>query len=443
VNASAGTSDPLLPATRARCRRVVAQVQSEYRLPSLVAGVVRSGRLVWWDACGEATGGPAPGPDLQYRIGSLTKMVTAVAVLQCRDDGLVDLDEPVARHSPGAPFGDTTLRRVLSHAGGLPAEPEGPWWERHDDADLDALFTRVGRQRLVVAPGSRQHYSNLGYALAGAVVAAVRGAGWERVVRDRVLVPLGMTRTTYGPTRPHARGWSVHPYRGRLEPEPHTDTGAMAPAGQLWSTLADLARFAVFLTDPAAHPAVLDAASVREMTTGHSAEPGTAGTAYGLGVQVDAGPHGPRLGHGGSMPGFLAALVAEPSTELAAVAMANGTAGAAGSVPGALLDAVAEAEPTTPPPWRPEPEVAGADELLGPWFWGNTPFTLVVRDGWLRLEHAGPGRTSRFEPRGPDAWRGLDAYFAGERLRVVRDAAGGVARLELATYELTREPYGG
>ncbi len=431
----------LLPATEAALLRHLADVQACSRQPSLVAAVVRDGAVVWAAVRGTETGGPSPGPDLQYRIGSVTKPVTAVTVLQCRDEGVLDLDAGVGDYVPGAPFGDTSLRRLLAHSGGLPAEPAGPWWERHDDADLADLFQRTAAQTRLETQAGAMHYSNLGYALLGAAVAAVRGEPWADVVTRRVLRPLGMDRTSYAPEPPHAQGWSVHPHTGRLHPEPHTDTGRMAPAGQLWSTCTDLARLAGLWTG--GETEVLSPTSVREMTTGRSAQPGDMTGAYGLGLRVEPAGSGVRVGHSGSMPGFLAGLAAEPATGLAAVALSNGTAGGTTTLPGRLLDQVLADEPAPTPVWRPEPVVEGADEVLGPWYWGNTPFSLVVRAGRLRLEGPNASRSSRFVAEGTDRWRGLDAYFADETLTLVRDSVGRVQRLELASYVLTRTPVQG
>ena len=108
-------------------RRELALVQRRDRQPSVVAGVVRDGRLDW----AEGRGGFDDGvdvTDLQYRIGSLTKSFTAVLVMQCRADGRLDLDDPVGAHLPDSPWPDTSLRQLLAHAGGVPAEPQGPWW---------------------------------------------------------------------------------------------------------------------------------------------------------------------------------------------------------------------------------------------------------------------------------------------------------------------------
>ncbi len=431
----------LLPATEAALHRHLADVQAGSRQPSLVAAVVRDGSVVWSAGRGVETGGPPPGPDLQYRIGSVTKPVTAITVLQCRDEGLLDLDAAVGDYVPGAPFGNTSLRRLLAHTGGLPAEPAGPWWERHHDDDLADLFQRTADQARLDAQTGSLHYSNLGYALLGAAVAAVRAEPWADVVTRWVLRPLGMDRTSYAPQPPHAQGWSVHPHTGRLHPEPHSDTGRMAPAGQLWSTSADLARLAGLWTGGESE--VLSPASVREMTTGQSAQPGDMTGAYGLGLRVEPAGSGVRVGHSGSMPGFLAGLAAEPGSGLAAVALSNGTAGGTPVLPARLLDQVLADEPAPAPVWRPEPVVEGADELLGPWYWGNTPFSLVVRGGRLRLEGPSPARSSRFVRMSADRWRGLDAYFADETLTVLRDPDGRVQRLELASYLLTRTPQPG
>ena len=427
--------------TADRLLDVVAEVQRSTRQPSLVAGLVRDGELVWSAARGTATGGPELGSDVQYRIGSITKSLTAVTLLQCRDEGLVDLADPVGAVLDHVPFGTTPLRQLLSHTGGLPAEPAGPWWERNDGGDFAELTDRVRGQEVVVPPSREQHYSNLGYALLGQVVERFRDRSWIDVVRERVLEPLGMRRTTDAPQPPHATGYSVHPWSGRLEPEPHTDTGAMAPAGQLWSTVADLARYAAFWLRP--DPAVLEPSTVREMRipVGGRADDGL-DASYGLGLALAHRPGRAVFGHGGSMPGFLAGLAVDPREGTAAIALSNGTMGGTPGLAVELLDMLAEWQPRPAPEWVPEPELPGTAELLGPWFWGNTPFALAVRDGWLMLDSANAGRRSRFEPAGADRWRGLDQYFSGETLQAVRDERGRIAHLELATYQLTRTPYG-
>src|SRR5690606_22201243 len=111
--------------------------------------------------------------------------------------------------------------------------------------------------------GRRHHYSNPGMALLGLVVERTRGAFWFDVLEHEVLRPLGMDRTTYHPKAPHAQGYAVHPYADVVLREPHTDTGAISPAGQLWSTLTDLSRWCRFLLGETG--GVLSPATVEEM----------------------------------------------------------------------------------------------------------------------------------------------------------------------------------
>ena len=128
----------------------------------------------------------------------------------------------------------------------------------------------------------------------------------------------------------------------------------------------------------------------------------------------------------GSMPGFLAGLVIDPENAAAAITLSNGTRGDTPSLAYTLIDVLAEHEPLLPEEWSPEPVVDGADELLGPWYWGNTPYTMVVRDGSLLLDNENAGRRTRLERVGADTWRGLDNYFTGEPLHVVRRADGSI-----------------
>lgn len=428
------------PDTAAALLVDVAAAQSEWKLPSIAAGVVRDGALVWTGARGQfADGaGAAPGPDTQYRVGSITKTMTAVLVLQCRDDGLLALNDAVGKHLPGIAFGDLTIRQLLAHSGGMNAEPAGPWWERHPGGSFEALAAAMDESQAAGRPDVRHHYSNLGYGLLGEVVARLRGASWFDLVTERILRPLEMRRTTYLPEQPAAQGFSVHPFSGRLAEEPAYDAGAMAPAGQLWSTVEDLARYAAFWIDPVRE--VLARESVEEMATPAAADPREALTAsYGLGLRLQADDPYLFVGHTGSMPGFVAGLFVDRTRRLGAVALANATYGKCATVPLDLMRTLTTYEPALPQEWVPEPVLAQGEELLGHWYWGNTPVSMVVSGATLQLTGA---MTSRFAPLEPDLYRGRDGYFAGEKLRVVRRPDGTVDHLNLATFTLTRTPYG-
>ncbi len=435
--------DDLLPATRRALLRRLAVAQAEGRAPSVVGAVVRDGRLVWTGSR-SCVDGHAPDADTQYRIGSITKTFTAVLVMRLRDEGLLDLGDPLEKHLPGTGVGDSTVFQLLGHSAGLAAETPGAWWERTPGTLRPTLADVLGEEPMRHTPGRRHHYSNPGYTLLGSLVEALRGAPWEEVLRREVLEPLSLDRTTARPVAPYAGAWAVHPWADVMLPEPAVDLGLMAPAGQLWSTAADLCRFAVFLAE--GDDRVLSAASVREMATPSTPpEPEEGAGGYGLGLQLIRRDGRALVGHGGSLPGFLAGLWVSVADGVAAVALANATGGPlVGPLATDLIAIVADAEPRIPEPWRPLPGVDPALlELTGPWYWGTQAVALkLVADGGVELYPLrGGGRGSRFEARPDGGWTGLDGYYAGETLRVVRRADGSVRHLDLGSFVFTREPY--
>ncbi|MFE1170919.1 serine hydrolase domain-containing protein [Streptomyces sp. NPDC058773] len=445
---AAGTPDEfteLLPQTRRALLRRLAVGQAEGRAPSMTGAVVRDGWTVWTGARGTVEG-ELPHGDVQYRIGSLTKTFVAVLVLRLRDEGLLRLADPVGRHLEGTPVPDATIAQLLSHSAGLPAEPRGPWWERTTGALRPEPADLFDERPQRLPAGRRHHYSNLGYALLGALVERLRdGAPWDQVLRREVLEPLGMGRTTLRPEAPYAGGWAVHPWADALLPEPAEDTGLMGPAGQLWSTLQDLCRWAAFLLRGDAR--VLDAASLAELRT-PAVPPESDGwdAGYGLGVQLLRREGRLLVGHQGSMPGFLAALWADVEEDVAAVVLTNCTSGpAAGAVAADLTGIVRAQEPRIPAPWRPLPGPLDPEllALTGPWYWGANPHALRLRaDRGLELTPlSGTGRASRFRAENDGTWTGLDGYYAGETLRVRRDEDGAVSHLDLGTFVFTRGPY--
>ena len=374
---------------------------------------------------------------MQYRIGSITKTLTAVLVMQLRDEGRLELGDPVSAHLPDAPYPDRSVRMLLAHSGGVPAEPPGDWWERSPGRTWGDLRAAVEDARAVLPAGRQYHYSNVAYALLGQLVSRLLGQPWEEAVRTRLLEPLSMSRTTYHPEDPAAHGFSVHPYAGTLTDEPAQDTLAMAPAGQLWSTLSDLARWLGFLSDP--DRAVLAPETVEEMTIVQS---GDLRDAYGLGLRLLARDDIDLVGHTGSMPGFLAAAFVDRRTKVGAVVLANATAGLnVAALAGDLVTTVLEREPHSPTEWVPTPDVGDVGALLGPWHWGNTPFTLSLRDGLLLLDTPAREQPTRFRRAGADTFVGLDGYFTGETMQVVRRPDGALSHLDVATFVLTRIPY--
>jgi len=364
--------------------------------------------------------------------------------MQLRDEGFFALDDLLYRHLPGTSVGGVTLRQLLGHVSGLQREPDGPWWERNPGGDTDQLLANLAFDKIAGPPFRRYRYSNLAYGLLGAVLQRVTGDSWADLAGKRVLDPLGMKRTTYAPVEPYARGYVVHALDGSLHEEPRHDSGAMAPAGQLWSTVTDMAKWAAFLADPA--PTVLGRETVDEMCTPvflSDLESWTGG--HGLGPQLYRVGERVYVGHGGSMPGYVSTLAVHRGSRTGVVAFANAYGLTGGSIKDVALEtltAVLDAEPVTPPPWRaPAPATGEAAELCGRWWWMGGEFEMradgddLVLDGVSR-----PGRPSRFTREIKDRWRGTAGENHGEVLSVRRAPEGPARELDIATFVFSRDP---
>jgi CubicO group peptidase (beta-lactamase class C family) len=246
------------------------------------------------------------------------------------------------------------------------------------------------------------------------------------------------------PEPSHAHGFAVHPWADVMQLEPAEETGLMAPAGELWSTAADLCRFAAFLLD--GDDRVLEAATLAEMCAPASPPGDDAWTSgYGLGLQLFRQDGRMLYGHSGSMPGFLATLCVSPDDGIGGIALANVTAGPdIGGIASDLVAIVADNEPRPPARWQPLPEVDQALlALTGVWYWGPRAYALrLLADRGLELSPvSGRGRASRFRAEPDGTWTGLDGYYAGETLRVMPGADGAADHLDLASFVFTREPY--
>lgn len=419
--------------------------QSRSRVPSIAAGLSRSGRLIWFGGVGEV-GGSAPGDETQYRCGSISKTFVAVEVMRLRDEGLVDLSDPIGRHIAELEHLGCTIGQLLSHTSGLRAETAGPWWERTPGMGFAALVASSLRPEDVLQrPGRRFHYSNVGYAVLGELISRIRKRSFEDVIDEDILRELGMLRTDSRPARPFAPGLGVHPHADVVLHEPAHDSGAMGPAGQLWTTVDDLARWSSVLAGQ--RPEILSPASAAEMrepvaVSDMPEQPWT--SAYGLGIQILNEGGRRRYGHNGSMPGFLALLRIDARTNDALVVLTNATSGLETSLEADLFSILDEHEPAPPEEFVPLPGGVAPEvlEILGVWYWGTTAFVLSMQhDRTLSLDALSVGREATFAPAGTDTYLGLSGYYAGETMSVVRRADSSLSHLDIGSFVLTRLPY--
>jgi len=438
---------PLPDSLQAQLERRVRQVQRDARIPGIAAGLMQAGRLTWSAGVGaadvEAPEDP-PTADTAFAIGSISKTFTAVLVMMLRDQGKLALGDRLGDHLAGHRHEAITLRELLAHASGLQREAPGDAWDTLILPSPGDLVAGLDDAEQVLPSRLRWHYSNLAYSLLGEVVARAGGQPWEQAVQDRLLGPLGMTRTSLAPAPPRAAGYFTEPFTDQVRREPWPDLKAFAPAGGLWSTVGDLARWAAFLTDGA--DGVLAASTIDEMTRPEIMADLEAWTnAAGLGLQLFRSGERVLAGHAGGMPGFLTGLAVRRSDRTAAVVLTNTSAGAdAIGLAIELVGTVLDACPPDPAPWRPGPPVPAAlAPLTGRWWSEGSGFTLSVRDGRLeaRADAAPLARPPAvFEPDGADRFRTVSGREQGELLLVERAPDGRVTRLRWAGYPFTRQP---
>lgn len=430
---ASGVFEPLLSAA-----------QSEQRLPSVGATVFHAGEIVWEQALGlaDVERGEGATLDHQYRVGSITKTFTAVLVMRLVAAGRFELDAPLRSLIPECRPGPT-VRHALSHLSGLQREPAGEVWETLRIPTREELLAGLEDAELILQPGSAWHYSNLAFALLGEVVVRGYGAPFPEVVTRELLTPLGLTRSSIAPTGLTATPYFVDPYSDRVHVEPDLAvTETTSAAGWLWSTPRDLARWADFLS--LGDERILAKAQLDRMATVEAMVDEASWTlGWGLGLELYRRDRYVLAGHGGAMPGFLAAFcVHRPTRTGSAVVMNTG----AGAEPEKLaLDLAEEALRRFPAPAQPwHPSAGVPDEiapLLGRWWTEGSELILAHRGGRFVAELIGgpPGRSeSILEADGVDRYRVVSGRERGELLRIVRDAGGAVGKLYFATYPLTR-----
>lgn len=432
----------------AELRAIVAKAQAERRLPSIAAAVVRGGDVVWADAVGlaDAEQGEDATPDHQYRIGSITKTFTAVAVMQLRDEGKLELEDRLDAHLDVPARGDLTLRRMLSHGSGLQREIPGDVWETLEfPTSTEELLAKLEEAEMVLAPGERWHYSNLAFVLLGETIAQLSGMPYESYVEERILQPLGLAQTSFAPEPPTAVAYSVEPYSDvvRREAMLVERKGGIAAAGQLWSTVGDLCRWASFLADP--DPAVLAPESVELMTSVQTmADPYRWSLAWGMGLMLVRKDERIYCGHDGGMPGYLANVLVDRDDKLGAAVLVNGANVSPAELSLALVEKTRERFPPEAEAWRPdEPPPEELASALGRWWSEGAEFVFRWHDGRLEARWAeAPAWQpwARFEPLDADRFRTVFGRERGELLRLVRDADGNVTRMYWATYPFTRTP---
>lgn len=328
---------------------VVKQFDSYVEADKVVGGsilLMRDGKVVARHHAGYADreGKRLVDDDTIFHWGSITKMLTAVAVLQLRDEGKLTLDDKVTRFVPelrrvNDPYGridEITVRMLLDHTAGFQA-PTWPYdkglpWEPFEPREWAQLVAMMPYEQLQFPPGERFGYSNPAYVYLARIIEQLSGDPWDGYVHKNIFAPLGMQRSYFRGTPKYLRSQRSHNYAVTkneagvetiVDRGPDFDPGITTPNGGWNAPLGDVARFAAFLTGKPANENVLARASVEEMR-----QPGKPmGPDRWMGLSTYVIKHGEStlLGHTGGQASFRGYLYFNPATSAALIYAFNTT----------------------------------------------------------------------------------------------------------------------
>jgi serine beta-lactamase-like protein LACTB len=311
----------------------IARELADKRLPALSIALVDDQRIVWARGFGYAdpkSKKPATA-DTVYRVGSVSKLFTDIAVMQLVEQGKLDLDAPVTNYlpdfKPDNPFNKPiTLRQMMAHRSGLVREPAVGNYFDATNPTLAQMVASLNRTKLVYEPESKIKYSNAAIATVGYVLERTQKEPFAGYLQRKLLEPLGMTHSGFAP-RPElkkelatATMWT---YPGREFTAPTFELG-MAPAGSMYSTVNDLGRFlsVLFTGGKGPNGSMLKKETLEQMWTPQFKKSDEKSD-FGIGFRINQFEGRRRLGHGGAIYGFATDLSLLPDDKIGVVVIAS------------------------------------------------------------------------------------------------------------------------
>jgi CubicO group peptidase (beta-lactamase class C family) len=424
----------------ARLEPVIRDEMREWNIRGITVALVHDQTTVHLEGFGEA------GQDSIFRVGSISKLLNAVAVMKQVERGKLDLDAPLAADLtpvnpfPGAPA--VTLRQLLAHRSGFPREGSVGGYMDLSEPGMAATVASVPGSVLVTRPGEKARYSNLAPTVAGAMVERSSGQSFEDFQHTEIFDPLGMNQSAWTLARADRKRIVVSHIRvadGRggwaWRETPLFDLGTI-PAGNLFSTAGDLARFAAALL--ASDGKLLQPASLAEMWRPQFVE-GDIG--FGLGFHVGKFRGHKSISHSGAVYGFSSSLVLLPEPKVAAIVLGNEDIanGRIQRIANAALSLLLEAATGEKPPKPPAPFDPGdLSPLAGDYesqsYWAR----LTVQDGGLTGDIS--GQPTRFRPWGPRQFVADSRLENGVSVAFTVDERGAVTGFTMGGQTFARVP---
>jgi len=333
------------------------------QLPGVVVGVVSDQDLIWAKGFGHAEieAGRPMELDTRFRMASHSKLFTASAIMQLREQGKVRLDDPVTEYLPWITFRHAapddppiTIEHLLTHSSGLPREA-GSHWSDLDFPTAVELKELMSQRQAAFSPEVRWKYSNLAYTIAGMVVEQVSGMSWADYLQKNIFDPLGMSASSVDRDDPKmATGYGRRMPDGSREVLPFVDARGMAAATGLTSTVSDMAKFvsAQFRSGDRGGDRILSTASLREMHRLRMLE-STWTRGQGIGFSVQRIDNELYVGHGGGYPGYTTNTLIQLDSKVGAIVLTNTSDSNPAQIAQQLMSTVGKAVAKTT---KPKPE---------------------------------------------------------------------------------------
>ena len=250
-------TDTLTPDLIDRVDQIVHVRMAERNLPGVALGIVGFDGLLWFRGIGrvDLDRSATPTVDSVARVASVTKTFTMSAILQLRDEGRLRLDDSLTAHIPefenvvvqAGRVEDVTIRRLLTHHSGLVTEPPTPSWDALAFPSIEQILEHLSKTEVVIPQDSAWKYSNLAFGLLGEVVHRVSGQPYVDYVQENLLDPLGMSSTAFdldaGLRKRFLTGYKPSRFEDRPSVAPYAHLAGLTSAGQMHSTVADLAKW--------------------------------------------------------------------------------------------------------------------------------------------------------------------------------------------------------
>lgn len=317
------------------------ETERDYKhLPGISVSVTKDQQLLWSKAYGYSNVATkvAATPGTVYSICSISKLFTAVAIMQLYDEGKLRLDDPIESiltdfklRQQFKDSGPITIRSLLTHSSGLPRESDYPYWTGPDFPfpTQDQVSSKLKDQQTLYPASTYFQYSNLGLTLLGEIVEKVSGKKYNDYVEEKILKPLQLTSThPYLQASEHGKkmavGYSALNRDGNREPVALFDARGITAAAGYSSTVEDLGRFASwqFRLLEKGGTEVLKSSTLKEMQRVHWMDPDW-DTSWGLGFVVSRNGSSTIVGHNGSCPGYRSVLDLDPKEKMAYSVMIN------------------------------------------------------------------------------------------------------------------------